>query len=231
MQNLKVKAIALRAVPYKESDLIVTLASVEEGVLTATVKGALKAGAKLRYAASPFNFGDYVLAEGKSGRYTVTECSQIDGFINVVNTLESYYAGAFVLDALSKLLKQPSPNIMVSALKTLGELNAGGDGMDAARDFMLDALRSEGARLNFEVCSSCGCMIEDKAYFHDFEGITCANCARADAIELETATYLYLARGEAIPYASKLKANITLLNILNNLLGVNISARYFTEQL
>ncbi|MEG1529965.1 MAG: recombination protein O N-terminal domain-containing protein, partial [Clostridia bacterium] len=72
MPSKKVKAIVTRAVAYNESDMIVTLVSVEEGKLTATVKGCLKPNAKLRYAASPMNFGEYVLAD-THGRYIVTE--------------------------------------------------------------------------------------------------------------------------------------------------------------
>ena len=45
--DVKVKAIVTRAVPYNESDMIVTLVGVDTGVLTATAKGCLKPKAKL----------------------------------------------------------------------------------------------------------------------------------------------------------------------------------------
>lgn len=77
--DVKVKAVVTRAVPYNESDMIVTLVGVDTGVLTATAKGCLKPRAKLRYAAEPMNFGDYVLS-GRNGRYVITECSQIESF-------------------------------------------------------------------------------------------------------------------------------------------------------
>ena len=71
----KVRAIVTRAVPYREADLILTLVSPEEGRLTASAKGCLKPRAKLRYAASIMNFGEYMLS-GKGDRYVVTDCVQ-----------------------------------------------------------------------------------------------------------------------------------------------------------
>ena len=53
----KIKAIVTRAVPYRESDMVLTLVSPEEGRLTASARGCLKPRAKLRYAAEPMNFG------------------------------------------------------------------------------------------------------------------------------------------------------------------------------
>ena len=54
----KVKAIVTRAVPYKETDMVLTLVSLEEGRITASARGCLRPGAKLRFAAQPMNFGE-----------------------------------------------------------------------------------------------------------------------------------------------------------------------------
>ena len=76
MEELKTKAIVVRAVPYHETDMIVTLVSLEYGKLTATARGCLKPKAKLRYAAEPMNFGDYLLS-GKNGEGKSTILNRI----------------------------------------------------------------------------------------------------------------------------------------------------------
>jgi DNA repair protein RecO (recombination protein O) len=75
----KVEALVLRSIDYREYDKILTLFSAHEGKLTASLKGVKKAGAKLKFASSPFCFAEYVLAQ-KEDRYTVTSASSIENF-------------------------------------------------------------------------------------------------------------------------------------------------------
>lgn len=119
--DLKVKAIVTRAVPYNESDMIVTLVGVETGKITATAKGCLKPKAKLRYAAEPMNFGDYVLT-GRNGRYVITECSQIESFSAITTDIDRYYAASLTLEVLQKLSIDSQPDLFIHALETLNNL-------------------------------------------------------------------------------------------------------------
>ena len=119
--DVKVKAIVTRAVPYNESDMIVTLVGVDTGVLTATAKGCLKPKAKLRYAAEPMNFGDYVLS-GRNGRYIVTECSQIESFSSITYDIEKYYAASMILETLQRGSKDANPDLFILSLKALDAL-------------------------------------------------------------------------------------------------------------
>ena len=75
MDNIKVNALMLRATDYLENDKILTLLTAERGKITAGIKGVKKAGAKLKFAAQPFCFAEYILAE-RGGRYTVTQASE-----------------------------------------------------------------------------------------------------------------------------------------------------------
>ena len=67
--EVKVNGVILRAADYNENDKIITLLTAESGKITAAVKGVKKAGAKLRFAAQPFCFAEFVLArrDRKSG--------------------------------------------------------------------------------------------------------------------------------------------------------------------
>ena len=96
--EVKVNAIVIRAVDYKDNDRILTLYSLEKGKITAGIKGVKKAGAKLKFASEPFCFAEYILAE-KNGRYTVTSASYYESFydlrlnLNILTTLGGVFLG------------------------------------------------------------------------------------------------------------------------------------------
>lgn len=231
--SIKIKAIAIRAVPYNESDLIVTLVGVECGKITATAKGCLKPKAKLRYAAEPMNFGDYVLS-GNNGRYVITECSQIDSFCEVTKDIERYYAASLVLEVLQKLSQESQPDLFVIAIETLSELAYGSRDSDCiVTDFLLRVLDKNGSGLDFAHCSVCGCEIDGAAFFKDGDGIVCEHCRGMNgAIPVDAITRLYIiGANRDIPRTLKVKANILLSEFVYIMLGVRIGTHYFTEQI
>lgn len=229
--EIKVKAICVRAVPYRESDMIVTLVGVETGKITASVRGCLKKGAKLRYAAEPLNFGDYVLV-GKSGKYVVTECSQIDSFNAVTADIDRYYAACMTLNTLEKLCEEAQPRVMLAALRALNDLAYSDNPTDRIEtDFLLKVLEESGISLDFANCNVCKCSLESVAYFNNADGIVCAHCKAYDALPIDAISRAYIA-GEGYPsHSLRVKANILLCELVYNMLGVRIGTQYFTEQL
>ena len=67
--EFKADALVLRAADWGEYDKIVTLFTAERGKLSAALKGVKRAGAKLKFAAQPFCFAEFVFVE-KAGRPT-----------------------------------------------------------------------------------------------------------------------------------------------------------------
>lgn len=209
--------------------MIVTLVSVDRGKLTATARGCLKRGAKLRYAAEPFNFGDYVLS-GKNGRYVITECSQIESFNAVTGDLDRYYAACMVLDVLGKLSDEPQPQLLLLALRTLDALaHASADAVGAATSFMLNLIELNGNALDFAHCNVCKCDIEGDAFFRDADGIVCEHCKGIANIRIDAVSRAYLAGGQQPDRQLRAQANELLAQLIYEMLGVRISTRYFTE--
>ncbi|MEG2540789.1 MAG: DNA repair protein RecO [Clostridia bacterium] len=232
MPSKKVKAIVTRAVAYNESDMIVTLVSVEEGKLTATVRGCLKPNAKLRYAASPMNFGEYVLAD-THGRYIVTECSQIESFSEITTDLQKYYSATLILELLQKLSENSEPSLFVSALT---ELNALADneksGADATTAFLISALDKGGSHFDFSHCAVCKCCLSGECAFDSADGIVCCDCASFNAIKIDAISRQYLSgENKNITERLKTKSNMLLADLVYTMLGIKISNHYFTEQL
>lgn len=232
VEPIKTKAIVTRVTPYRESDMIVTLISVDRGKLTASARGCLKPRAKLRYSAEPFNFGEYVL-NGKNGKYVITECSQIESFSGITADLEKYYAGFAILDALEKLTKDADAEIFALAIKSLGELAFGERSADrVATEFLLGALALGGVSLDFGHCNSCRCVLDGTAYFSDKDGVVCKHCKSFDDIAVDNVYRAYI-NGESsdTPHALAGQANVLLAELILRTLGVKLNTRYFTESI
>ena len=231
--EIKTKAIVVRAVPYHETDMIVTLVSAEHGKLTATARGCLKPKAKLRYAAEPLNFGDYILS-GNNGRFVITDCSQIETFSPVTADIDKYYAASLTLEVLNKLTPdEAQPALFIHALTTLGELAYEDKDVDEiVTDFLQNVLKVNGNDLDFKHCNVCKCDITGDAFFDVADGIVCEHCKNFGATLVDAVSRAYLAgENRDISHELKMRANRTLADIMYELLGTRIGSHYFAEQL
>lgn len=231
--ELKTKAIVVRAVPYHETDMIVTLISPEFGKLTATARGCLKPSAKLRYAAEPMNFGDYLLS-GKMGRYIIADCSQIESFSSITIDIDKYYASSLTLEVLAKLTPdEAQPALFVDALSALNDLAYSDRDVDEiVTDFLLSALKDNGSDLDFAHCNVCKCDLTGDAFFDVADGIVCEHCKSFGAIKIDAVSRAYLSGEERnISHPLKARANMLIAEIIYELLGTRIGSHYFAEQL
>ena len=89
--EVKTDAVVLKAIDYKDNDKLLTLFSPSLGKITAGIKGVKKPKAKLAFAAQPFCFAEYVLAE-RGGRYTVTAAYLHESFFELRADVEAFYA-------------------------------------------------------------------------------------------------------------------------------------------
>ncbi len=189
----KTDALLLRAVDYGENDKIVTLLTADLGKIGAGVKGVKKAGAKLRFAAQPFCFAEYVLAE-RGGRYTATGASLYDGFYSVTESVETYYAAAAVCEACDKLVFEgmDAKAPLLFAVNALKELSAG-KGAAALIGFLLKLLASAGYPVGVENCPKCGKELNGRMRFDFASGaFFCDGCGIGEPASENT--YLTLRR-------------------------------------
>ncbi len=149
--EFKTDALLLRAADYGENDKMATLLTAERGKIGAALKGVKKAGAKLKFAAQPFCFAEYVLAE-KSGRHTVISASLHDGFFPLREDVGKYYAAAVVCEACDKLMyeEMPGGELLVAAVTALTEM-CGEETAFPLVKFLLTALRLAGYPVRAEL--------------------------------------------------------------------------------
>ncbi|PWM72637.1 MAG: DNA repair protein RecO [Bacillota bacterium] len=190
---LKVNALMIKSVDYADNDKILTLFSLEQGVISAKIRGVKKAGAKLKFAAEPFCFAEYVLTEGSLK--SVANASLTDSFYPLREDLFRYYAAG----AAAELVKRFCPENVVHAplfLKTVRLLNAlaytpvRAEG--ALAWYLLGGLKEIGYSLQFDCCADCGAA-PARPFFDFNEGsVYCEECRKEGAAELSRDTYKLL---------------------------------------
>ena len=87
--EIKLSAVTLRAADYGENDKILTLLTAENGKITAGIKGVKKPNAKLKFAAQPFCFAEFVLVK-KGDKLTVTNCSELESFYDLRTDINKF---------------------------------------------------------------------------------------------------------------------------------------------
>lgn len=178
--EIKTDALVLRATDYKENDKLLTLFSPALGKITAGIRGVRKPKAKLNFAAQPFCFAEYLLAE-RGGRYTVSGAYLYDGFYPLRTDVARYYAACTVTEICDRLLVEDGENraLFVAAIEAIKNLALTDDDQaEIVLTFSLVALREAGYMLDADGCGVCGGEIGENAYFDFGAGyFTCADCA------------------------------------------------------
>lgn len=170
----KCDALLLRAVNFGESDKMVTLLTAE-GKISACMRGVRKAAAKLRFAAQPFCFAEYVLNR-RAGRSTVISASLHDGFYGFGTDIAAFYAASCVTELCDKLVYEDAEGgeYLVSAVNALRALHDGG-GAAALLSFFLRALDFAGYAVRAGDCALCGEPLSGTVRFDMESGAFCCD--------------------------------------------------------
>lgn len=201
MAEVKVNAITLRATDYLENDKILTLLSAELGRITVGIKGVKKANAKLKFAAQPFCFAEFILAE-RGGRYTVTQASECESFYELRTDIDRYYAACAVCEAALSLTADggDGTELFPSCLKALRDACVG-DHQTAVITFLLNALRICGYGLSVnDYCHACGNSLvgQPKLRFDMRSGkFSCWDCMSGAGVSAETFSAILYAEGKS----------------------------------
>ncbi len=201
--EVKTDALMLRAVDYGENYKMVTLFTAEYGKLGAAMKGVKKGSAKLKFAAQPFCFAEYVLAE-RSGRFTVTSASLHDGFYGLREDIATFYAATAVSEACDGLLFEgmKSRSLLIAAVNAFRRMEEG-EVSSALIEFLLRSAESSGYPVQAEDCAGCGKTVKNKLFFDLASGsFFCEECAIGTPAS--ESTYHVLRRELGLSYREEL---------------------------
>lgn len=187
--EIKLNALMLRAVDYKDNDKILTLLSAERGKITAGIKGVRKAGAKLKFAAQPFCFAEYILS-ARGDMYTVIGASETEDFYDLRTDIGKFYAASAVCEVAEALTYEyaEDKDIFIACIEALSQMCGEGESMALIR-FLLKALSLSGYGISTESCSECGANLfkaERMRFDKQTGSFTCWDCGSGDGASLVT---------------------------------------------
>ncbi len=187
MDEQKIKGIVISSKDYKDNDKILTIFSLEKGIIYAKIVGVKKPNAKLKAVKEIFCFADFELVS-RGDFSTVTSASIIETFYNITTDIDKFYSGCTVLEILKTIGRENQPNqiLFVETLKIL-QMLAYEDVNPKLLEmrFLIDIFKAMGYQLSLNYCSSCGEEFRQKRFFEPNEGeIVCNYCKSASAIEI-----------------------------------------------
>ncbi len=237
--ELKLRAITLRAVNYKDNDRILTLITPEKGKISVSAKGVRKANAKMKAVSEPFCLSDCVFYE-RLGRITLTEAEITDTFFPLRENISKYYAASVALELVNYFSQENMDgrrlfSALLSFLKDICYENK--DEIDRLVSFFCEVLSDEGFGVDFSSCGRCGGEISGRVRFNIKDGFNvCDNCAREGDREYSYSTYSYLRRTANKDMAtSDKKDGINGIKFFDYYLRGNVgielkSIKFFTEK-
>lgn len=187
----KYNAICLKKTAYKDSGEMLTLFSLEKGLVKCALMGARSPKSKLRFCGETFCFAEYVLAE-KSDRRMVKEATQIDSFYSIREDIDRYYCAASVLEFIMNVVYEGESNyeLFLTTVKALKAIEIGENPKISLIAFYVAALNSIGYLIDFSACSNCGGEVEKRAFFDfDNSAVYCENCSDSNSVEMRIDTF------------------------------------------
>ena len=170
--EVKTEAVVLQSLDYKDNDKILTLFSPTLGKITAGIKGVKKPTAKLAFAAQPFCFAEYVLAE-KNGRYTVTAAYLHESFFELRDDIEKYYGACAMAETVREIAVENErfQGLFIAFIEGLKALCLTDEPpTQAVISFLLIALLESGYPIDLGYYEECDGEIGEKLWFDFFDG-------------------------------------------------------------
>lgn len=200
----KCRAVVLRAVDYKDNDKILTLFSLENGVISAAIRGVKRANAKLKFAAQPFSFSEYVF-NVKGDKRSVISADLIDSFYPLREDILKLYSGAVALEFINYSLAEgiDGKEIFVLLLEFLQTLSYKGVPPRLALiKFLYSALCYTGYDLTVGHCCKCRKTLKNRTFFDfDLGGTVCEDCRESTDVEMNPLTVKLLCEVNSLQFA------------------------------
>ena len=176
---LNTEGIVLKAVRYKDNDLILTIFTRKLGKIAALAKGAKKNKSSLLSSSQLFSYSNYTLKK-HGNMYRVNQSDTIKSFYDLSYDLEAFSYATYItmLVESSTLENQTNNRLFVLLAQTLYLYTL--DNVDKqfiTRAFELKFLDYIGFKPIINRCVSCGEKNSNNFVFNSYEGgILCESC-------------------------------------------------------
>ena len=232
MSELRIKGIVISSIDFKEKDKLITIYSLERGIVNAKLVGVKNPKAKLKALKEVFCFADFDLATSSGDFFIVKTAEVIENFYNIISDIDKYYAGCTILEILRIIGRQGESNehLFIENLKALKVLAYEEvDSNIVLIKFLVKIFEAMGYQLALDKCATCGQSFIGKRYFDYSAGeISCVGCKGPNAEVIEPLTHSILRIISLTEYQKlkTLKLKKEGLDLALNLLIKNFSRRF-----
>ena len=174
------EALILRKMPFRDSDLILSLFTRDVGRVSGLARSAKNSTKRFGGRLEPFVHISVSLKEGRGGMKIVEDVETVRAFSSFMDNIELFTWGSFLLEYADALLPQETPNeeLFDLLINTLVELDSKKSVLPHVLAFQLDALSISGYAPNLESCVDCGADIKGESYFSIKRGgAVCDGCS------------------------------------------------------
>ena len=174
----KQNGIVLSGINFSENDKLLNIFTLSKGVVCAKIKGVKKAGAKLKFAAEPFCFAEFIFS--KTGeRRTVIGASLIDSFYPVRENIQKFFCAGTVVEFIKRFYQEEmvDEQEFMHVINALKEIAYTDNHLSALVKFLVYALEIQGFGLKLDGCFYCEVDIEGRTFFDYRNGaFICKKC-------------------------------------------------------
>lgn len=181
MPEQKVHAVVLRYANYKESSRMLTLFSLEQGVLSVAARGCRRTRSPIRAGCELLTFGEYLLHTNRD-RHNLRDCTVLDPFFDLREDLDRLATAMHLRDLCDAVLEEGNPQGEVFSLliRCLGLLCH--EKLEPALVqlfFEVQLMNALGLMPQVEVCVQCGGSLgKDVGFSITQGGAVCAECRK-----------------------------------------------------
>lgn len=183
MPERTVHGIVIRYANFSESSRMLTLLTMEEGLISAAAKGARRMKSALRTVSEAFVLGEYTLHSGRGGTPTITGASLIDSFYDLREDLDRLSCATEMGELVLALAPEgdPAPELFSLMARSLGSLcHDGEDPFKVGMHFQARAMALAGYAPQVKTCCLCEGELGQRPGFSPSDGgSVCTECAAA----------------------------------------------------
>ncbi len=185
--HTEVKGLVLKTVKLKESDVLLTIFTEEQGIVTALARGAKSLKNRNMAASQQFCYASFILYD-RADKYWVKESTVIDSFYGIRDTIEGLALATYIAELLLDVaVEERETELLRLALNSLFAIASGKyDKNKIKAVFEIRSATILGFMPEISACRTCGKQTGD--FFFDIMAgaIQCRECRDNRASEDDT---------------------------------------------
>jgi len=222
MGYIPIKGITISSYPYKEKDRVIIIFSDKLGKIKAIIRSVRSLNSKRSGLSDEFLY-EKILIYQKRNRFTITDVSLIDAFVEARAKIENYKVLLYIKELIILLTpyEQPDNKIFSLILNTLSTLESTDNPDTLLISFILYLLKYVGYPVKLpETSANIYYFFPELGGFNNIKGIT---------VSKEVANEIVLLSQTPVKNTISIHDAKTILKLLNDFIAYHADSKHFEK--